>query len=102
MAIADHLDARLELDVPINIHVTGCPNSCAQHYIGDIGLLGTKVSMGDDADPVEGYHLFVGGGYGPEQGVGRELLRDVKSDEAPAVIERLLRAYLERRESGEE
>ena len=58
MAIADHLDARIELDVPINIHVTGCPNSCAQHYIGDVGLLGTKVAVEDDM--VEGYHLFLG------------------------------------------
>ena len=46
MAIANHLDSVLELDVPLNIHLTGCPNSCAQHYIGDIGLLGTKVEVG--------------------------------------------------------
>ena len=62
---------RLELDVPINIHLTGCPNSCAQHYIGDIGLLGTKVSVDDDM--VEGYHIFLGGGYGPDQDIGREI-----------------------------
>ena len=71
LAIADYLDTRLELDVPINIHVTGCPNSCAQHYIGDIGLLGTEVEAGDDL--VEGYHIFLGGGYGPDRDNGREL-----------------------------
>ena len=45
--------------------MTGCPNSSAQHYLGDIGLLGTQVEAGDDL--VEGYHVFVGGGYGAEQ-----------------------------------
>jgi ferredoxin-nitrite reductase len=100
MAIADHLDARLELDVPINIHVTGCPNSCAQHYIGDIGLLGTKVSVDDDM--VEGYHIFLGGGYGPDQDIGREIYRDVKGEDAPVVIERMLRGYLSARRDGSE
>src|SRR5438067_1601749 len=46
LAIADHVDARLALDMPINIHLTGCPNSCAQHYVGDIGLLATTVDAG--------------------------------------------------------
>src|SRR3954451_16326779 len=100
MEIADHLDARLELDVPINIHLTGCPNSCAQHYIGDIGLLGTKVAVDDDM--VEGYHLYLGGGYGAEQDVGRELFREVKADDAPEVIERILRGYLAHRRDAQE
>ena len=76
--------------MPINIHLTGCPNSCAQHYIGDIGLLGTKVAVGEDM--VEGYHVFVGGGYGADQDIGREIYRDVMAEDAPAVIERMLRA----------
>jgi ferredoxin-nitrite reductase len=40
LALADHLDSKITVDQPINIHLTGCPHSCAQHYIGDIGLLG--------------------------------------------------------------
>ena len=100
LAIADHLDARLKVDAPLNIHLTGCPNSCAQHHVGDIGLLATKVAA-DDAE-VEGYHLFAGGGFGDRRGLGREILRDIPADEAPHAIERLLRAYLERRASPEE
>src|SRR3954471_9302239 len=92
LEIADHLDAHLELDTPINIHLTGCHNSCAQHYIGDIGLLGTKVSVEDDM--VEGYHMYLGGGYGAEPEIGREIYRDVKAEDAPRVIERMLRGYL--------
>jgi ferredoxin-nitrite reductase len=37
LELVDYLDGRLALDQPINIHLTGCPNSCAQHYVGDIG-----------------------------------------------------------------
>src|SRR5437764_3679363 len=64
--IAHWCETRLQLDVPVNIHLTGCPNSCAQHYIGDIGLLGTRVPVPEDGDPVQGYHIHVGGGFGPD------------------------------------
>ena len=87
LAIADHLDARLRVDSPLNLHLTGCPNSCAQHYVGDIGLLGAKVGEG------EGYHLFVGGGFGERRELAREVLRDIPADDVPLVVERLLRAY---------
>jgi ferredoxin-nitrite reductase len=94
-AIADYLDARLQLDRPINIHLTGCHHSCAQHYIGDIGLLATKVDAGETE--IEGYHVYVGGGYGAEQGIATELARSVPAEEVPAFIERLLNAYLAQR-----
>jgi ferredoxin-nitrite reductase len=100
MRIADYLDQRVQLDQPINIHLTGCHHSCAQHYIGDIGLIATKVPVGDGV--VEGYHVFVGGGYGSQQGIGRELFRNVTADDAPAVLERVLATYLAKRDSAEE
>jgi ferredoxin-nitrite reductase len=93
--IADHVEKSVELDQPINIHLTGCHHSCAQHYIGDIGLIATKV--GEDA--VEGYHIFVGGGYGATQGIARELHRDVIAEDAPRVVESMLRAYVTNRSS---
>jgi len=100
LAIADHLDAALRVDAPLNIHLTGCPHSCAQHYVGDIGLLGAKVAAGEAE--VEGYHVFVGGGFGERQKLGREVLRDVRADEVPLALERLLAAYMARRESAKE
>ena len=100
LAIAEYLDSRLRLDTPLNIHLTGCPNSCAQHRIGDIGLLGAKVAAG--GSEVEGYHLYAGGGFGELRGLGREVLRDIPADEVPIVLERLLRAYLEGRASKAE
>jgi ferredoxin-nitrite reductase len=92
LAIADYLDARLALDQPLNIHLTGCPHSCAQHYVGDIGLLGTKVEQGDDS--VEGYDVVVGGGAGEVQALARPLYQGIPFVEVPPLIERMLRVYL--------
>jgi ferredoxin-nitrite reductase len=100
LAIASYLEPRFKLEHPLNIHVTGCPNSCAQHYLGDIGLLGTSVEAGDDL--VEGYHIFVGGGYGAHQNIGREMFRSVAATDAPLVIEKMLRVYLQHRLGPEE
>ncbi len=96
-AIADWCDVRLELDAPINIHLTGCHHSCAQHYIGDIGLIGARVPLNKDGDTAEGYHVVVGGGFGAQAAIGRDLWRDVKSEDAPVRIEALLRTYLAHR-----
>ncbi len=103
MAIADWVEPRVALDTPVNIHLTGCPHSCAQHYIGDIGLLACRVAI-DDAgeDTVEGFHLFVGGGFGADAGIGRELCRDVKAEDCPRLIERILQAYVRHRAGPEE
>lgn len=97
-AIAEHIEARLALDGPINIHLTGCHHSCAQHYIGDIGLIACRVPSAPGSDEtIEGFHVHVGGGYGPDAGIARELYRDVPASECPALIERMLSVYLANR-----
>jgi ferredoxin-nitrite reductase len=96
LALIDYLDHRLELDVPVNIHFTGCPHSCAQHYMGDIGLLGTKTSDGREA-----YHVCVGGGFGKHQAVGRPVFQAVPFEEVKLLVERMLRIYLKERSAGE-
>jgi ferredoxin-nitrite reductase len=100
-AIAEHCEARVQLDSPVNIHLTGCHHSCAQHYIGDIGLIGARVSTNEDGDTVDGYHILVGGGFGPEAAIGREIYRDVRADAAPQTVERMLKGYLANRSDGE-
>ncbi|HEY1849000.1 MAG TPA: NirA family protein [Opitutaceae bacterium] len=76
------------LQAPVNIHFTGCPHSCAQHYCGDIGLLGTKLGDGGEA-----YHVVLGGGMGDEQGIAREVFRGVSANEVPELVSRTLRKY---------
>jgi ferredoxin-nitrite reductase len=95
LALADYLEKKLALDQPINIHLTGCPHSCAQHYMGDIGLLATKV-RGDEA-----YHVFVGGGFGANQAVGRQVFNGIRFEELKTTLERMLKGYLRRREASE-
>ncbi|HET9175883.1 MAG TPA: NirA family protein, partial [Pseudolabrys sp.] len=100
--IANWCETRVALDAPVNIHLTGCHHSCAQHFVAEIGLLACKVQDNEDADPVEGYHMLVGGGFGPNAALGRELYRDVKAEDAPRTIERILKAYLAHRASPAE
>jgi ferredoxin-nitrite reductase len=80
--------------------LTGCHHSCAQHFVSEIGLLACKVQANEDDDPVEGYHILVGGGFGPNAALGRELYRDVVAEEAPRTVERILKAYLAHRASA--
>jgi ferredoxin-nitrite reductase len=100
--IAAWCETRVALDTPVNIHLTGCHHSCAQHFVSEIGLLACKVQANEDDDPVEGYHILIGGGFGPNAALGRELYRDVIAQDAPGIIERILQAYLTHRASPEE
>ncbi|OYX03533.1 MAG: ferredoxin--nitrite reductase [Rhizobiales bacterium 32-66-8] len=96
-AIQSHCEPRLALDLPVNIHVTGCHNSCAQHYIGDIGLIGARVAINEEGDSVDGYHLLVGGGFGAEAAIADELYRDVTADAVPPLVEKLLNVWMAHR-----
>ena len=100
--IARHCESRVALDSPINIHLTGCHHSCAQHYIGDVGLLACKVQTSEEGDTVEGYHVLVGGGHGAQVGLARDIYRDVKAEDAPGIVERMLKAYLAHRSAPDE
>ena len=100
--IAQWCETRVALDGPVNIHLTGCHHSCAQHFVSEIGLLACKVQISEEGDTVEGYHVLVGGGFGPNAALGRELYRDIKADDAPRTVERMLKAYLANRVSCEE
>jgi ferredoxin-nitrite reductase len=103
MAIADWVESRVAVDTPVNIHLTGCPHSCAQHYIGDIGMLACHVPVdGSDEDTVEGFHIYVGGGFGPDAAIARELYRNVKVEDCPQAVERILKAYMANRSGHEE
>jgi ferredoxin-nitrite reductase len=85
-----------KLSQAVNIHLTGCSHSCAQHYCGDIGGVAAKL-----ADGREGYHLVLGGGMDQEQGVAREIFRGVAGDELPKLVESILTTYRDRCATGE-
>ncbi|MGE9296735.1 MAG: NirA family protein [Puniceicoccales bacterium] len=99
MSLGQHLKQTVDLDQPINIHLTGCPNSCAQHYVGDIGLQGVKVKV--DGETVEGYHIVLGGGVDNEQGIAREVFPSVPFTDIPPLLENVLKTYLDQRNGNE-
>jgi ferredoxin-nitrite reductase len=87
VALANQLDSLFKIEQPINLHVTGCTHSCAQHYIGDIGLMGVKVG-GE-----EGYQVVIGGGSDQDQGIARELIPAIRFSDLPPVMENLFHAF---------
>jgi len=93
--LANLLDARFKIEQPINLHVTVCPHSCAQHYIGDIGLMGMKVGG------VEGYQVVIGGGSDQDKGLARELIPAITYSDLPAAMDQLFTAFTGRRVSNE-
>lgn len=99
LALGKHLNRELHLDHPINIHLTGCPHSCAQHYVGDIGLQGVKVTR--NGQSVEGYNIVFGGGTGALAGIGRQVFTGIPFEGVTALLERALKAYLARRQGTE-
>jgi ferredoxin-nitrite reductase len=96
VALMKHLGSRAVVESPINIHFTGCPHSCAQHYCGDIGFIATKL-----ADGAEGYHLVLGGGMDQEQGIAREIFRGVRATEVNAHVDKILATYNAHKQRGE-
>jgi ferredoxin-nitrite reductase len=93
------LESRVKLDQPLNIHLTGCPHSCAQHYIGDIGLLGVKATV--NGKSVEAYNVVLGGGFGHEQAIGKEVFKAIPYPELPRLLEGILKVYLAQRQPEE-
>jgi ferredoxin-nitrite reductase len=96
LALFKHLEGRVQIGAPVNIHFTGCAHSCAQHYCGDRGLIGAKL-----ADGTEGYHLVLGGGMDHEQGIAREIFRGIRANEVNALTEKILTTFEAHKQRGE-
>jgi ferredoxin-nitrite reductase len=88
LALAKALDAELTLPKPVRIHWTGCPNSCGQPQVADIGLMGTKVRK--DGKTVEGVDIFMGGQVGKAAKLGEKVQSGIACDELQTVLRNLL------------
>ena len=98
--LVEELEERLpQFDQDLKLHVTGCPNSCGQHWIADIGIEGKKIKH--DGRLVDAYYFCLGGAVGLHQRTARPIGYRCPASEVPDAIERLLRAYLEDRLPGE-
>jgi sulfite reductase (ferredoxin) len=98
--LTEELDERLPgFDQDLKLHVTGCPNSCGQHWIADIGLEGKKLKV--NGSLVDAYYFCLGGSVGAFQTIARPVGYRCAAKDVPDAIERLLRHYRATREPGE-
>jgi len=98
--LVEEMEERLPgFDQHLKLHVTGCPNSCGQHWIADIGIEGKKIKVNDRL--VDAYYFCMGGALGLHEATARPVGYRCLVTEVPDAIERLLRRYLAEREEGE-
>ena len=76
----------------LHIKMSGCPNGCSQHHIGNIGFYGASMKVGDRTIPAYIPHL--GGEYDKgEVAFGERLKSRLPAKRVPDAIERILRHY---------
>src|SRR3989441_8997084 len=98
--LVEELEERLPgFEQHLKLHVTGCPNSCGQHWIADIGIEGKKIKV--DGRLQDAYYFCVGGAVGLHQSIARPIGYRCLASEVPDAIERLLQRYLQERLPGE-
>ncbi|AFZ51769.1 ferredoxin--nitrite reductase [Dactylococcopsis salina] len=86
--IAQKLDAELNIPNGVRIHWTGCPNSCGQPQVADIGLMGTKARK--NGEMVEAVDLFMGGKVGKDAKLGNRVQKGIPCEDLPAVLRQIL------------
>ncbi|SFA51212.1 ferredoxin-nitrite reductase [Parageobacillus thermantarcticus] len=100
--VAEYLDERLELDVPVRIHMVGCPNSCGQRQIADIGLQGIKTKT-KDRGMIEAFEIYVGGTLlnGGKYNQNQKLKGKIDAEQISEVLLHLLTYFKETKLPGE-
>ncbi len=93
LAMIKALEAELEMTVGVRIHWTGCPNSCGQPQVADIGLMGTKARKNGKA--VEGVDIYMGGKVGKEAHLGTCVQKGVPCEDLKPVLRDLLIKHFE-------
>lgn len=99
--IATYLDKYLEVDVPVRIHMIGCPNSCGQRQIADIGLQGIKL-RDENRKLIEGYELYVGGTLNDGGAYNEKLKGKIPHYYLTDVLVRLLTYFKAEKKLGED
>jgi sulfite reductase (ferredoxin) len=99
--LVDELEERMPgFEEHLKLNITGCPNSCGQHWLSDIGIEGKKLKV--DGKFVDAYYFCLGGSVGQFQTISRPMGYRCTATEVPDAIERLLRVYLASRHEGEQ
>ncbi|MDX2232535.1 MAG: ferredoxin--nitrite reductase [Leptolyngbyaceae cyanobacterium bins.349] len=88
LALAKELDQELYCPRPVRIHWTGCPNSCGQPQVADIGLMGTKTRK--DGKAVDGVDLYMGGKVGKDAELGKCVQKGIACEDLKPILRDLL------------
>jgi sulfite reductase beta subunit-like hemoprotein len=99
--IVEHLEQTVSLEEPIRINLNGCPNSCGQHHVGDIGLQGCLVKQGKGVT-VDGYDVSLGGRLGENSKFVRAIWRKVPATDVKYALENLLNGYVDTRDEEDD
>ncbi|HKV82873.1 MAG TPA: nitrite/sulfite reductase [Candidatus Sulfotelmatobacter sp.] len=98
--LVEEMEERLPgFDQHLKLHVTGCPNSCGQHWIADVGIEGKKIKV--DGQLADAYYFCVGGALGLHQSTARPVGYRCLATQVPDALERLLGRYLTDHNPGE-
>jgi sulfite reductase (ferredoxin) len=98
--LVDELEERLPgFDQQLKLNVTGCPNSCGQHWVADIGIEGKKIKH--EGKLTDAFYFCLGGAVGQHAAIARPVGYRCPAPLVPESIERLLRQYLSDRQPEE-
>ena len=93
------LEQNVEIDFPLFISFTGCPNACAQFQIADIGLTGIPVVLKDQKDAdgkpkkIDGYKVLLGAGLGIEPKFNELIAKKIPGDLIHLSIKSLIETF---------
>lgn len=99
-SLAQYLDDTVDLDTPLRLHMVGCPNSCGQRQIADIGFQGALVKT--EQGMVDAFDIHVGGTLGLDARFNQKLKARVKADQLGPVVAQMIGVYKEERLENEE
>jgi ferredoxin-nitrite reductase len=91
VALMEELEAELEIPQTVRIHWTGCPNSCGQPQVADIGLMGTTARK--DGRVVEAVDIYMGGEVGKDAKLGECVRKGIPCEDLKPVLVELLREH---------
>jgi sulfite reductase beta subunit-like hemoprotein len=100
--IVTHIENRVPMDRNLRINMNGCPNSCAQHHVGDIGLQGCKARIPGHDEQVEAFDIHLGGALGKNRSFTKAIHRKVPAEQVQYALENLLNSFNSTKQDGEE
>lgn len=69
LKVTKEVERLVDVTKPVRMHWTGCPNSCAQVQVADIGFMGC-MTRDEDGKTCEGADVFLGGRIGSDSHLG--------------------------------